>query len=613
MTTSPAAGQDFGRYHLESLLGQGGMGMVFLATDTLLGRRVALKVMSSNVADSEDFLERFHREANVLARLDSPHITKIFDHGEHEGVPYIATQYLPGGDLRSLLHQRGRMPMRLAAAVCAQIAGALHEAHVAGVIHRDIKPANVLVRDPDQLPPQVCLCDFGIAQTEQEGLTVAGGVAGTWAYLAPERSMGEHATAASDTYALGCLFWTTITGRPPYAGSDVQIAMAHRDAPVPRFNGTDATALAVNAFMRRAMAKDAADRFASAAAMQTALVELAGAHTDGFDPADVEDRATDSLPALTRVRRRRTPWVVGALVGALVVASAVAGAVWWTQTRTEDPADAGSSASGEPSKEPAPVLGDLDGRTGTIRTPRTSDDDLIEDDSIVGDFDGDGRADVATVYRVDRYGHTRRLTVALNRGSHFTRPKEWARAPFSDYAPPHWAVGDFDGDGDDDLASVIQADHPFLGTTETNTRLALLRSNGKRFSFGTSALRVMDDATIAAIDHDGDGTASVVVAEENNRGQSAPPQIVRLWNLDRNGFSPDLQIPDDSPRLTDMQTLAVSDVNGDGRPDVLVMPYGTRKLQVEVSLGGAQGFEPFTPWATCDVCGHLPQVFDAIL
>ena len=231
----------FGRFVPESQIGMGGMGVVYAATDTHLGRQVALKVMSGRLAASHGFRERFQREADTLARLDSPHVIAIYDHGEESGVPWLAMQYVRGGDLGDLLAERGALPPALALAVCAQLAEALDDAHRAGVVHRDIKPSNVLVRDPDATRVHVYLCDFGIALDEtSDRLTTAGGVVGTWAYLAPERGQQQAAaTAGSDIYSLGCLLWACLTGEAPYVGSDVGVALAHLTAPVRQLDGDD--------------------------------------------------------------------------------------------------------------------------------------------------------------------------------------------------------------------------------------------------------------------------------------------------------------------------------------------------------------------------------------
>lgn len=270
MAQFPSVGDDFGSYRITGQLGRGGMGVVFAAEQRGLGRTVALKVLSPELAEQPDYRERFAREATVLARLDSPHVIQIYDHGEHDGCLYIATQYVAGGDLSKALTQHGAVPTVPAAQIAAQLAWALADAHGAGVVHRDMKPSNVLLRGINT-DVFAYLCDFGIAQDRSPGLTMPGSVAGTFAYLAPERLRGEAATPLADLYALGCVLFTALTGATPYAGSDVEIGMSHLSAPVPRFVETSPVASHVNEVLRRSMAKDPGERYPSAAAMRSAL------------------------------------------------------------------------------------------------------------------------------------------------------------------------------------------------------------------------------------------------------------------------------------------------------------------------------------------------------
>ncbi|MEQ7848848.1 serine/threonine-protein kinase, partial [Nocardioides kribbensis] len=297
MASLPRVGDQFDRYRIDHEIGRGGMGVVLGATDLSLHRQVALKVVSAELGDSEEFLRRFDREATLLARLDSPHVIEIYDHGEHEGCPYIATQYVAGGDLGGQLRARGPMPPQLAATLCAQVADALADAHRAGVVHRDIKPSNVLLRDATAADLHVYLCDFGIARAgdEADHLTAPGAVAGTWSYLSPECGEGREATPASDLYSLGCLFWAALTGTAPYVGSDVEIAIAHQTSPVRQLTGSDDFTRWANAILARSMAKDPADRYPDAEAMRQDLLAAAAtplAPGSGITPVPVPAPAT---------------------------------------------------------------------------------------------------------------------------------------------------------------------------------------------------------------------------------------------------------------------------------------------------------------------------------
>ncbi|GGU23072.1 protein kinase domain-containing protein [Nocardioides albus] len=273
-------GAMFGHYRLDRILGEGGMGVVYDAFDTKLERQVALKMVHAHLADRQ-FIDMFIREGQTLAQIRSPHIIAIYDIGEQQGSPFIVTQFIKGGDVTGLVRSNGPLAPHLACLVNAQVAGALHDAHQAGIIHQDVKPANVLVRNPaSPLDPFAFLCDFGIATSSSD--SPAGGITGTWNYLAPEYVRDERdaqgrpiqPAPSRDIYAAGCMLWFTLTGKIPYSGAAVQVAMAHQSAPIPQFVGTDEWTRTANRILQLSMAKDPKSRYQSAAAFKDDLLKL---------------------------------------------------------------------------------------------------------------------------------------------------------------------------------------------------------------------------------------------------------------------------------------------------------------------------------------------------
>lgn len=279
----PQPGDSFGAYDIVDRIGRGGMGVVYAAVHRDLERDAALKLLSPDLADSEEYRQRFVREARLLARIDSPHVVRVYDAGDHESWLYIATELMPDGDLAQLLARSGPLPLLRALDLVGQVADGLAVAHGQGVLHRDIKPSNVLLRRRPTGELQAVLCDLGISAVMDAEHTRTVGVLGTLGYMAPERHEGGQATVASDVYALGCLLWATITGTAPYVGTDVQVALGHLNGPVPQLSADVDRADGVNVVLARAMAKDPADRYSSAAEVREAVADLARAAT----PADV--------------------------------------------------------------------------------------------------------------------------------------------------------------------------------------------------------------------------------------------------------------------------------------------------------------------------------------
>jgi hypothetical protein len=241
------------------------MGEVYRATDSVLERKVAVKLLSERYAREEEVRARFRREALAAARLSgTPHVITVFDVGEHKEQPYIVMEYLDGGSVHDRLREEGHVPPGQALEWLAQAGTALDRAHAEGVVHRDVKPANLLLdRDGN-----VVVTDFGIASTTGvDTLTLPGTVLGTAGYLSPEQARGESATAASDRYALGVVAFELLTGRRPYEGDTAATeAFAHVTAPVPSAEKIHPELPdGVDAVLERALAKDPEDRPATCA------------------------------------------------------------------------------------------------------------------------------------------------------------------------------------------------------------------------------------------------------------------------------------------------------------------------------------------------------------
>jgi serine/threonine protein kinase len=236
--SKPEQADELGRlggYRVLKLLGEGGMGVVFLAEDVLLCRRVALKVMRPEVARSATARERFLREARSTAAVEHEHIVTIYQVGEDNGVPFLAMPLLRGETLHDRLHHlQGALPLPDALRIGREIAEGLAAAHGAGLIHRDVKPANIWLESApagDPTPPRrtggrVKLLDFGLARTSASpSLTQSGVVVGTPAYMAPEQARNELIDHRADLFSLGCILYEMTTGARPFTGGDTMAVL----------------------------------------------------------------------------------------------------------------------------------------------------------------------------------------------------------------------------------------------------------------------------------------------------------------------------------------------------------------------------------------------------
>ena len=274
MTVQQEPGNVIAGYRIESMIGRGGMAVVYRAEDMRLGRKVALKLLTPQLADSEQFRQRFIRESRVAASLDHPNIVPIYEAGEADGQLFIAMRYVIGSDLKGVLAEEGgQLPVERALRLFVQIGDALDSAHQAGLVHRDVKPGNVLVAgSPDQPRhahgDHVYLTDFGLTKRSSEltgGLTGTGHFLGTVDYVSPEQIQGKPVAAGTDIYAFGCMLYECLTGQLPFRrDDDAALLWAHLvEAPPPVTGVRPEIPGAVDAVVARAMAKDPAERYES--------------------------------------------------------------------------------------------------------------------------------------------------------------------------------------------------------------------------------------------------------------------------------------------------------------------------------------------------------------
>jgi serine/threonine protein kinase len=280
-------------YRIDSVIGRGGMGVVYLAEDLSLQRKVALKVLPPDLSGDPKFRERFVRESRLAASLDHPNIVPIFEAKESDGQLYIAMRYVQGMDLKSLILRNGALGLERAIWILTQAASALDAAHGAGLIHRDVKPANILVATGGDTgeAEHVYLSDFGLTKrtSSDSGVTATGQFIGTLDYAAPEQFEGGALDARTDVYSLGCVFYECLTGEVPYRRENqAGLVYAHLLAPPPKVSEKRPDLPPkLDPVVAKAMAKAPEDRYLTAGALSKAArqaVPGVAAPTEGFLP-----------------------------------------------------------------------------------------------------------------------------------------------------------------------------------------------------------------------------------------------------------------------------------------------------------------------------------------
>ncbi|MFF3565357.1 serine/threonine-protein kinase [Streptomyces sp. NPDC002574] len=360
------------RYRLDEPLGRGGMGEVWRAADQVLGRAVAVKLMLPGEADAEA-AGRFRLEAQTAARLNHPHVVGVYDFGAHAGQFYLVMELVNGHSLAQELATHGSVDSLRASEIGAQAAAGLAAAHRQGVIHRDIKPANVMLTTDGS----VKIADFGIARFTDEAsraLTATGRVMGSSGYLAPERALGRPAEPASDVYALGCVLYELLTGRPPFVGeSALAVIHQHVDAaPVPVRQLNPAVPGALADYILSLLAKEPGQRptaeqiagwLAVSAGQNDKPQAAMPAGTEPTPTAVLPDAAPSRLYGRGAAQQRRIRILIGVAVVAVFGTAAAVGAAWSSD-------DGGSSSPG-PASSPSSVVTAPSVPSGEVSTPVT--------------------------------------------------------------------------------------------------------------------------------------------------------------------------------------------------------------------------------------------------
>ena len=339
----------FGRYRLQKLIGQGGMGEVYRAYDTKTDRVVALKVLPHHMAVDETFQARFRRESQAAAGINDPHVVPIHGFGEIDGRLYLDMRLIEGSNLGTMLSETEKpLGAAFAVTIVEQVAHALDAAHRGGLIHRDIKPSNILITGRDF----VYLIDFGLVRTAGEkGLTTAGSTLGTLAYMAPERFEGGEVDARSDIYALTCGLYECLTGSRPYPADSLEQQIAgHMVSPLPRPSDTDPRLASFDEVIAKGMAKKPSQRYQSAG-------ELAKAARRALD-APVRRRGSSSRHAARSERKAPGKGRVVAGAAVLVLAAAAIG-LWQWAPWSDGGADLPALPDGAVESIAATVPGDI--------------------------------------------------------------------------------------------------------------------------------------------------------------------------------------------------------------------------------------------------------------
>ena len=370
--------EEIGKYHIVELIGEGAMGVVYRATDSVLGRTVAIKVMSASIARQEDLRQRFLREAQAAGSLQHPNVVTIYDLGEVDGHLFIAMEYVHGTDLEKLMELSEPLSLQSKLDIVVDVLTGLSYAHRKGIVHRDIKPANIRVGDDGRAK----IMDFGVAHLASSSITRTGLVVRTPSYMAPEQVMGTKSLPETDIFAVGAVLYQLLTGDKPFEAPTLQSLFYKivTDMPKPIVEIMPGLPPALDRITRKALAKDPAARYNTALEMANEIThvraQLSGApypasislETAAVSKAEAERTlAKETTPGGTPVvpdkpARRVSPMLMGAAGAAAVL---LVGWLAFAQGNDELPSP--------PKSDPAAVSPINEGSLATTSTPRNSE------------------------------------------------------------------------------------------------------------------------------------------------------------------------------------------------------------------------------------------------
>jgi len=347
-----------GKYKIVELVGEGAMGTVYRATDSVLGRTVAVKVMNASIARQQDHRQRFLREAQAAGSLQHPNVVTIYDLGELDGHLFIAMEFVHGTDLEKLMTAVEPLKLQSKLDIIVDVLMGLSYAHKHGIIHRDIKPANIRVGEDGHAK----IMDFGVAHLASSDMTRTGLVVGTPSYMAPEQVMGGKAVPGTDLFAVGAVLYHLITGSKPFEGPTLQ-SLFYRivtDMPRPLDEIRPGLPASLNAIIQKAMAKDPAERYATALDMANAIIavraELSGhayASTASLTASAVSMAESFAPKPVPVGNQKQMPWKP---VTAAVAGIAVLLVGWMAFARPDDSRKLASAPVADSARTSPPVI-----------------------------------------------------------------------------------------------------------------------------------------------------------------------------------------------------------------------------------------------------------------